>query len=475
MSLSDVVAGLAAILGPGGLIQDEADKQRYEIPVRYGQGSALCVARPADTQQVSATLSWLVRNGTSFVIQSGHTGLALGATPDASGRQVVVSLERLTDLKTDARDRVVEAGAGVRLSTLNAALEGDGLFLPIDLGADPMLGGMAATNAGGARFLRYGGMRRCVLGLEVVLADEAGAILSLGRGLRKDNAQLPLEQLFIGSCGALGAITRVTAEVQRRPRQTATALITPGPDPSELLCRLEAELGDDMAALEGMSRAAMDAAFAHVPRLRNPFAPGQTPDYAVLVEVCRTAPASDHEPRLHERLEAVLGALLEQGLIADAVIGAPEPLWALRHALSEGLRATGAVIGFDLSLRRADIFGFRREATAMIGRDFPAYEVCDFGHIADGGLHFNLVGRFVAADATTLARLRQAVLDLAVNGYGGSYSGEHGFGRAFQDHYDRFTPKPVQALSGALQRLFGADRRSGFRLSSDPIQSPRYP
>lgn len=465
MNPAPVVADLASILGPDGLICDAAEKRRYEAAARYGDGAALCVARPADTAEVSAVISTLVRGRAPFVIQSGHTGLALGATPDASGRQAVVSLERLVELEIDARDRVIEAGAGVRLSALNAALEDDGLFLPIDLGADPMIGGLVATNAGGARFVRYGGMRRCVLGLEVVLLDDAGTVLSLGRGLRKDNAQLPLEQLFIGSCGALGVITRVTAEVQRRPRQTATALITPAGDVADLLCRIEAELGDDLAALEGMSRNAMASAFSHVPALRNPFAGGHVPDYAILVELCRVAPALDGEPGLQDRLEAALGHLLEEGLIADAIVGPAQPLWALRHALSEGLRAAGPVVGFDLSLRRANVFAFRAEAAAMIARDFPQYEVCDFGHIADGGVHFNLVDRSGEADAATRARLRHAVLDLAVDGYGGSFSGEHGFGRAFQDDYERYTPAPVQALSGALQGLLAPRGDAPFRLS----------
>ncbi len=121
----------------------------------------------------------------------------------------MLSLDRLTGpLEIDAEDRAATVGAGVRLSALNAALEPHGLFLPIDLSADPTLGGMAATNTGGARFLRYGDMRRHVLGLEVVLADAAGTTLQLSHGLRKDNAAVALRQLFVGGCGAFGGSPR---------------------------------------------------------------------------------------------------------------------------------------------------------------------------------------------------------------------------------------------------------------------------
>src|SRR5690606_6409459 len=102
-----------------------------------------------------------------------------------------------------------------------------GLAYPIDLGADPSIGGMVASNTGGARFIRYGDVRRSVLGLKVVLADEAGTLLDLGGALRKNNVGLDLKQLFIGTGGAYGVITHIDLEVQRLPRQSATSLVVP--------------------------------------------------------------------------------------------------------------------------------------------------------------------------------------------------------------------------------------------------------
>jgi FAD/FMN-containing dehydrogenase len=131
-------------------------------------------------------------------------------------------------------------------------------------------------------------------------------------------------------------------------------------------------------------------------------------------------------------------------------------MWALRHSLSEGLRASGPVVGFDLSFRRRDLARFRHEAVAMLEADFPDYELCDFGHVADGGVHFNLVRREPGAHAADrLAALREAVLVLAVGGFGASFSGEHGLGRAVQGPYDRFTPRPIQDYSAAVAAVFG--------------------
>ncbi len=452
---------LAAIVGPDGLIVDAADRAAYETPARYAGGTAAAVARPRTTAEVSAVVGYCVRHGLAFLPQGANTGLAGGSTPDAGGTQLVLSLDRLTaPLEIDADDRTATVGAGVRLSALNAGLEPHGLFLPIDLGADPTLGGMAATNTGGARFLRYGDMRRHVLGLEVVLADAAGTVLSLSHGLRKDNAALALRQLFVGGCGSLGVITKVTVEVHHRPRQTAAALLVPRDAEAvlPLLLAFEAEAGSSLTAFEGMSKAAMERAIEHVPSLSNPFA-GGVPDYAVLVELTRAWAQREGEASLDEVLQQIAGGLLESddSPLVDALFGPVEKMWALRHSLSEGLRASGPVVGFDLSFRRRDLARFRREAVLMLEADFPDFALCDFGHVADGGVHFNLVG---PVDPERRTALREAVLTLAVDGFSASFSGEHGLGRAFQDAYDRFTPRLVQDYSAAVAAVFGTGSAS---------------
>jgi FAD/FMN-containing dehydrogenase len=450
---------LQSLVGANGLLTAAPDLVPYETAARYGGGKAAAVVRPADTAQVSAVLKHCVRRRLAFMPQSGNTGLVLGSTPDESGRQIVLSLDRLrTAPRIDAADRTATVAAGVRLSTLNAALAAHNLCLPIDVSSDPMIGGMVATNTGGARYLRYGDMRRHVLGLEVVLPDEAGTILTLSRGLRKDNAHLDLRQLFIGSCGAFGIITSATLEVHPRPRQSAVALLVPRDEDAvlELLTAFEAECGEFLTAFEGMSESAMRHALKHIPALRNPFSDG-LPAYAVLVELTASSPHRSGEPSLDNILESVVTQLAERrsAPLADVRLGSPERMWALRHSLSEGLRAAGPVVGFDLSFRRSDVMAFRRVAIAQVATIFPEYEVCDFGHVADGGVHFNLLRRTQETPSPArLAALRHHILDLAVRDFGASFSGEHGIGRANQGVYDHYTPAVTQQYSAAIAALF---------------------
>lgn len=455
------------ILGPRGVLEPGGDCLPYETPARYAAGKAACVLRPASTQEVSRAVAYCVRHGLAFLPQSGVTGLTGASVPDGSGDQIVLSLDRLNaPLEISATDRTASVGAGVRLSALNAALEPHGLFLPIDLGADPMIGGMVATNTGGARFLRYGDMRRQVLGLEVVLADEEGTVLDLMGGLRKDNSRLDLKHLFIGSAGAFGVVTRALVEVQRLPACSTTALIVPRDEDAvfEILLGLEGRLGRQLSAFEGLSGAALAHAFGQVPSLRNPFAGGEIPPYAVLVELSADAALAGGAP-LQDLLVEAVSEIAEgpEACVLDAVFDAGRQFWAIRHAVPEGLRAAGKVVGLDLSFTRSRVMGFRRAAIAGVAERFPDFEVCDFGHVADGGVHFNLLSRGPEAAPARINELRRWAVDLAVLEFGGSFSGEHGLGPAVQADYDRYASDEAKGLADRLVAALGVARAGRVR------------
>jgi FAD/FMN-containing dehydrogenase len=161
---------------------------------------------------------------------------------------------------------------------------------------------------------------------------------------------------------------------------------------------------------------------------------------------------------LEEQLVVAIAPLLEgeSPLVADVVLDHGQGLWALRHALTEGLRASGTVIGCDIALRRGDLATFRKQMVAELRRDHPELLVCDFGHIGDGGLHFNLVWPHAAgAIPDGLAEaLRLHVSSVVVERFGGSFSAEHGIGPRNLQAYRTLTPQSVQQLAGRVQSLF---------------------
>ena len=211
-----VVVELRGLLGDDAVVTEPHELARYEQGWRYGQGKALAAVRPSDTEGISRVLAFASERGIRVVPQGANTGLVGASTPDASGEMLVLSLERMSrTLEIDVVDRTVVAGGGVLLSQLDTVLAEKGLMFAIDLGADPTVGGMVATNAAGTRVLRYGDTRQNVLGIEVVLAD--GTVLDLMAPLRKNNTGLDAKQLFVGTSGVFGVVTKAVLRVVPRP------------------------------------------------------------------------------------------------------------------------------------------------------------------------------------------------------------------------------------------------------------------
>jgi len=166
---------------------------------------------------------------------------------------------------------------------------------------------------------------------------------------------------------------------------------------------------------------------------------------------------------LQAMLENFLGPRLED-VLADAIFGRPEDLWALRHAISDSLKEDGRVIAFDIAMPRSALPAFRAAATADLARDWPALRVCDFGHGGDGGDHFNLVWPNDAAvpfDPACIEPVRALIYDRVVREHGGSFSAEHGVGPYNQAYYDRYTTPERLALSGAIKHLLDPADRLG--------------
>ncbi|MFT4512571.1 MAG: FAD/FMN-containing dehydrogenase, partial [Planctomycetota bacterium] len=184
-----MVEEMEAALGPRGVLTNPEDRVRFEDGWRYGKGVARCIARPASTSEVAHVLNIAASHGARVIAQGSNTGLVAASTPDASGSMVVLSFERLNrTIEVDVHARTVTVDGGVLLSQLNEALAQHGFWFPVDLGADPQVGGMIATNTGGTRLLKYGDVRRNLLGVEVVLGD--GRVVSMLNRLRKNNTGL---------------------------------------------------------------------------------------------------------------------------------------------------------------------------------------------------------------------------------------------------------------------------------------------
>src|ERR1700683_487363 len=219
-ALRGLIGAVAVLTRPEETVAFEIDHRRLY------RGRALAVVLPRELAQVAALVAWCNQRHIAVVPQGGNTGYCGGATPDDSGRQLVLSLRRLNRVRDiDAANFSMTVEAGCVLAQVQQAADGAERYFPLSLGAEGscQIGGNVATNAGGVNVLRYGMTRDLVLGIEAVLAD--GSVLHGLKSLRKDNTGYDLKSLLIGSEGTLAVITAATLKLWPKIRSRATALI----------------------------------------------------------------------------------------------------------------------------------------------------------------------------------------------------------------------------------------------------------
>jgi FAD/FMN-containing dehydrogenase len=366
------IDALARIVGRDHVLTGDVEVAPYVVDWRGRyQGAARAIVRPATSGQVAAIVAHCHEARIPIVPQGGNTGMCGGATPDASGREIVVSLARLRTIRAvDRQNATITVEAGATLAAVQEAAAEAGLLFPLSLASEGSctIGGNLSTNAGGTAVIRYGNTRDLVLGVEVVLAD--GRIWDGLRGLRKDNTGYDLKQLFIGSEGTLGIVTAAVLKLfaAGHTRLTALAAVADVARAVSLLQTMKQALGDRLVGFELMSGDALALSRKHHPDLPDPL-----PNHAwyVLVQ------ASDSALRapLATHVEEAFAAALDDGTLADATIAQSDEqadrLWALRENISEAQRREGPNIKHDISLPISRIPAFLVDCEAALARTLP--------------------------------------------------------------------------------------------------------
>ncbi|HSV46182.1 MAG TPA: FAD-binding oxidoreductase [Ramlibacter sp.] len=423
---------------------------------RKWTGQALAVAQPATAGDVAAVLAWCDAQGVPVVPQGGNTGLSGGATPDASGHALVLSLARLNRVRSvDPVGNTLVAEAGATLQQVQDAAREAGRLFPLSLAAQGTctIGGNLATNAGGVQVLRYGNARELCLGVEV--ATPQGELWNGLRALRKDNTGYDLRDLYIGSEGTLGVITAATLKLFPLPAAQVVALVAV-PTPAAAIALLELaqrQLGPSLTAFELMSDLCIALVEKHVAAARRPLET-RSPWY-VLLEI------SDSQDEAHAAaaLEHLLEGAIEQELASDAAVSASlaqfKALWALREDVSESQGAEGRTIKHDISLPISRIAEFVERAGTAIERAFPQLRLVVFGHLGDGNLHYNVSppqgSRGDDAFTALEGHINRLVHDLVAD-FDGSISAEHGLGVLRRDEAARYKSAVEQRLMRAVKQ-----------------------
>jgi len=442
------LAALAALVGePGVRLGEEmsaVDSGMHANNLRAG-----LMARPANTAQVAAVLALCARTGVGVVPQGGRTGLSGGAWTQPG--ELILSLDRMNRIESvDAASRTATVEAGVALARLEEALAPLALAAGIDLGArgTATIGGMVATNAGGIEAFRYGTMRERVLGLEVALTS--GEVLCELSRIRKDNAGFALRQLFIGSEGTLGVITRIVLSLVpvRGPRHTALALL-PGLDAAITLMRaVEAEPGISLAAAELMSgnHIALSAESLRI----TPLARMPPAAFGLLIAVTGAGDAA-------AALETVLASAADAGLIVDAMLpknaAEERDLWRVREDWAVDRKYPGG-LWYDVSVPIDRLARYLADVESRLSRHDAALRMYIVGHLADGNVHFTV--NAAAPISERYAEIAPLIYE-GLRELGGSFSAEHGIGLEKRASLEYWAGGTRLRLMQAVKALFDPD------------------
>jgi FAD/FMN-containing dehydrogenase len=447
----ETLSRLAAVVGEKGVIRDAHGQEPYLREWRdLWHGSTPLVLRPASTDEVSRIMAIAQETGTAIVPQSGNTGLVGGQIPNADGCEVLLSLDRMTGIiAVDAEDFSITVEAGTTLAAVQAAAAHHDRLFPLSLASEGScrIGGNLASNAGGVNVLAYGNARDLCLGLEVVLAD--GRVLSQLRALRKDNTGYDLRNIFIGSEGTLGIITKAVLKLFPRPRRHHTAFIAVATPQAAvtLLSRFKQSASNAVVAFELIPEIAIDFVTRHM-GVTSPLPKGSP--WFVLSEFADAA---------EDAMEQALADAMDEGLVSDAALAQNETqrlaFWELREKLSDSQKFEGGSIKHDVSVPVSRIPAFIAEAMPAVERFMPGCRYMCFGHIGDGNLHFNVSQPVGMEKQTYLDRwpeMSRIVHDVVL-AHGGSISAEHGIGLLKREDMRRIKSPVELSLMRGLKTL----------------------
>ncbi len=383
---------------------------------------ARLIVRPQSTDEVSKILSVCNEQEQPIVVHGGVTGLVYGTR--TSEDQIILSLERMNKIEeVDLIGRTMTCQSGVTLQDIQERAEELDMIFPLDLGArgSCSIGGNVSTNAGGNRVIRFGMTRDSVLGIEAVTPD--GTILSSMNKMIKNNAGYDLKQMFIGTEGTLGVVTKCVLRLREAPISQNTALVGINDFSSiiKFLKYIDSGLGGNMSAFEVMWKEFYDMVTNSIDKKALPLKPNIP--YYILVESMGSNQTKDQE-----HFESLLSNALEESMIVDAVLAKSEKermgLWSLRDDV-EKQSQFGPTLMFDVSLPISQMEKYVANVNNNLNKYWKNFNFIVWGHLADGNLH--LVAGVGDLQEKTIKKIERSVYD-PLELIGGSVSAEHGIG-----------------------------------------------
>ncbi len=375
--------------------------------------NSLCIFKPKDKNEIQKFVKFCNKENIKIIPCGGRTNLCGGTL--AQNKEVVLSLEKLNKvLYYDDIGLTLTVEAGITLQDVQEFAKNKNLFFPLDLASrgSAQIGGVISTNAGGLQFIRYGGARELILGIEVVLAD--GSFLDLNLPVKKNNSGYDLKQLFIGAEGTLGIITAATLKLIKPPNNREVLFL--GLNSFENILKIFKEKSLTINAFEFFTLEALKNVLNTFDNIHSPFS--KEHKFYVLIDF-------DEDRTKVENFFYSINNYIEEAFIPTSS-EQQKTFWSIRENINESCDRIGYVRKNDVAVPLEKL-GFFMTELEKITRNDNFKTIC-YGHIGDGNIHINYCGasknkKFITEVTKTEKKVYELIASLK-----GSISAEHGIG-----------------------------------------------
>ena len=442
-------ADLIRLLGSEKCLFDIEDRATYAFDAGHERGQApFAVVMAESAQDVAAVMGVSRQHGIPVIPRGAGSGLTGGAVPE--GKSIVLSFARMNRIiEVDAANLCAVVEPGVVVSDLQAEAGKKGLFYPPDPASLDIctIGGNIAENAGGMRAVKYGVTKNAVMGLNVVLPD--GRMITLGSKCIKDVAGYNLTEVFVGSEGTLGIVTRAIVSLKALPEAVQTLAVcfdsirSAGRAVPRILqsgavpCALEFIDKTCLSALRKSGLLAGCEGLVH-----------EAASAMLLIEV------DGRKFQVQADAEEIRSICEEKGMLSFTRAEScedREKLWQVRRSIHGSLAVLSTDwMEEDLSVPRAAIPDMLEALEEVAARQNLV--IACFGHYGDGNIHLNAAGKTDPLSLERAAALKDEILSKAA-GFGGRIAAEHGIGLSKKNHLGINLDTPTMAFTRQVKQI----------------------
>ena len=439
MNKDQIISSLQKIIPKKDIISNNKELSKYNKDWRgFYNYKSICIVFPNSKIEVSKILKLCFSNNIKVVPQAGNTSLTGASVPSKNNYEILINLKKMNKiLSIDKTNLLIEVESGVILDNLKKYVNKNNFYFPLSLSSSGscLIGGNIATNAGGINALKYGTIRESLQGIEVVLSD--GSIIESMSAMKKDNTGYDIKNIFCGSEGTLGIITKALLKIYPKPKDYYHCFFAfKSIDKTiNFFQKLRDLFNETLESAEIIPNIAFEMTIKHG-FLNKHFFSSAHESYLL----CKFSLFEDKEKFqeiFYNKIQKI--DKLYKDLIIAQSIQQEINFWKFRDDLVTSYKKEGRYITNDISLPLNKLEQFIKIASKKINNLIPGTRIYPFGHLGDGNIHFNMIEpiNFSKNFDSYRNQIYQLVNEIVVENQG-SFSAEHGIGMIKKESLQKF-------------------------------------